>query len=307
MSAPKRVEFRAIDGVTLRGDLFMPASSGKLPIVVMTQGLTLLKEHYIADWAKRFNAAGYAALIYDHRGWGSSDGEPRNTVNPMQQADDYHDAVIFAGNLPGIDKNRIAIWGIGHSGGASMIAAGDDPNIKAAILVMPFFSGAYDEKNFPDGMMDRVWAERARRDLDPSARPEYVTVWDNSEEEANAPERGQTLLHAPAAFKFISGAKALSDAAGTPWENKLLLQSFYSIAKVEPQDHIYKIAPCAVLYLAAEEDEISGPLEMQKATFARAREPKQFVQLKDLHIENYKDHLFDTNAAAQIEFLKKYV
>lgn len=225
----------------------------------------------------------------------------------MQQADDYHDAVIFAGSLPGIDETRVAIWGIGHSGGACMIAAGDDPHVKAVILVMPFFSGKFDAGNFPDGMMQRVWAERRRRVLDPYAKMEYVNVWDDTAEDAAKPERGQTLLHAPAAYEFISGGVALSDKAGTPWENRMSLQSFYSISKVEPQDHIYKIAPRPLLYLAAKKDEISGPIELERATFERAGEPKQFVELDDLHIENYRGKLFDINVEAQIEFLRNHV
>lgn len=57
-----------------------------------------------------------------------------------------------------------------------MIAAGDDSNLKAAILVMPFFSGAFDASKFPDGPVNRAWAERQRRTVNPSAKPEYVSV-----------------------------------------------------------------------------------------------------------------------------------
>src|ERR1700712_4174060 len=113
--ASKRVEFKTVDGVILRGDLFLAAPQRNgTPIVIMTQGLTLLKEHYISNWGDKFVDAGYSVLIYDHRGWGSSEGSPRNVVNPMQQAEDYHDAVLFARSLPEIDGSRIAIWGIGH-------------------------------------------------------------------------------------------------------------------------------------------------------------------------------------------------
>jgi predicted acyl esterase len=159
--ASKRVAFKTVDGIILRGDLFIasPQPHGT-PMVIMTQGLTLLKEHYIHNWGLQFVGAGYSVLIYDHRSWGSSEGSPRNVVDPIQQAEDYHDAVLFARSLTEIDSTRIAIWGIGHSGGASCIAAGDDPYIKAFILLMPFFSGAYNSTNWPTGIMNRVYAER---------------------------------------------------------------------------------------------------------------------------------------------------
>jgi hypothetical protein len=188
-----------------------------------------------------------------------------------------------------------------------MISAGDNPFIKAVILVMPFFSGAFDESNYPPGLMDDIRAERKKLCSDPSAQPSYVPIWDNSEEEAAKEERGKVVLHGLRPYKFISEAKELSDAAGTPWENRISLQSLYDIVKVEPQDHVYKIAPRALLYLAAAKDEISGPIESHRAVFERAREPKQFVELQDHHIENYEAELFKTNLAAQVEFLKKYV
>jgi uncharacterized protein len=238
----KRVEFKTVDGVLLRGDLFFGAPQyNGTPMIIMTQGLTLLKEHYIPNWGSKFVEAGYSVLLYDHRGWGSSEKSPRNVVNPMQQAEDYHDAVLFARSLPEIDSSRIAIWGIGHSAGASTIAAGDDPYIKAAILVMPFFSGAFDSTNWPEGIMDRVYAEREQLTKNPDAALEYVQVWDNSEEEA-AGERGNILIHGQVPWDFARGARQLSDQAGTPWKNRRSLQNLYQIAKAEPQDHIHKIS-----------------------------------------------------------------
>lgn len=142
-----------------------------------------------------------------------------------------------------------------------MIVAGDDPFIKAVVLVMPFTSGAYDAKNYPRRIIERVWAEREARLLGKQDGETYLSVWDGSKEDALG-DRGQTLLHGEVAYDFISGAKAMSDAAGTPWENKKTLQSFYHIAKVEPRDHIDKISPRPLLYLAATTDAISGPFEM---------------------------------------------
>lgn len=216
----KGVSFRTVDEVTLRGDLFLaPPQPNGTPLIIMTQGvashspfplcltssstnntntddaqLTLLKEHYIQSWAQRFIIAGYSTLLYDHRTWGSSDGEPRQSVNPIQQAEDYHDAVLFARSLPEINGDRIAIWGIGHSGGACMIAAGDDPYIKAVVLLMPFFSGSYDASNYPAGMMERIRHERERLVAGSQASPGYVQVWDNSVSEA---EGGRSQNSAP--------------------------------------------------------------------------------------------------------------
>lgn len=266
----------------------------------------LLKEHYIPNWAKRFNEAGYAAFIYDHRGWGSSDG-PRGIVNPQQQAEDYHDAVNFIRTLPGIDSNRIAIWGIGHSGGAAMIAAGDDPHIKAAILMMPYFSGKFDVSHFPNGLLQRALDERATLARDPDARPEYLRVWDDSAGKSAQSESGNLFFHGQQVTRFIDGAKALSEKAGTPWQNRLSLQSFYYLARTEPGDHVHKISPRALLYVTTEIDQLSGGTELQRAIFDKAKEPKEFVALEGDHIGNYSGSAFNLNAEKQIEFLQRYV
>ncbi|KAM0462238.1 hypothetical protein ACHAO4_001439 [Trichoderma viride] len=308
MATSTRVEFLTVDGVTLRGDLYMPnsatATTTGVPVVVMTQGLTLLKEHYLPDFAGRFQAAGYAVLIYDHRGWGSSEGQPRNAVNPMQQAEDYHDAIIFARNIKGIDPSRVAMWGIGHSGGAAMISAGNDDYVKAVMLVMPLTSGARDAAGFPPELIDRSRADRLARTQNPNLGETYVQVWDNSLEQASG-ERGQVILHSPPAFEFINGGKRRSDAAGTPWENKITLRSLYDIGKVEPQDFIRRISPRPLLYLAAAEDVLTGPIEAHKKVFEQAGEPKQFVTLNNHHVANYFGNSFEENISAQLDFLEK--
>ncbi|KAG8533621.1 uncharacterized protein KY384_001361 [Bacidia gigantensis] len=315
----QRVEFHTFDSVTLRGDFF-PARGSKRPIVVMTQGvcdrttplssshliitqLTLLKEHYICDWAARFQAANFAALTYDHRGWGSSDGTPRNEVDPYQQAEDYHDAVLFAQTLPNVDKNKVIIWGIGHSGGASMIAAGDDPNIHAVILCMPFNSGKLDSTLYPPGLIEKTWLERAAQSAGTKTEETtYIQPWDRSSEECEGP-RNEILIHGPQAFSFIKEAERRSRAEGTPWENKLTLESLYKISRVEPRDHIGKIAPRKLLYLAAREDPLSGPIGKQRECFERAGEPKRFVTLETDHVSCYFGEWFEKNIGVQIEFL----
>lgn len=62
MATSKRVEFRTVDGVTLRGDLYMPNKNNKVPIVVMTQGVRPHSHHqhlrsYYSDFSNLVNVA----------------------------------------------------------------------------------------------------------------------------------------------------------------------------------------------------------------------------------------------------------
>ena len=184
-----------------------------------------------------------------------------------------------------------------------MIAAADDPNIKAVVLVMPLLSGRADAANFVSGSLRTAWEERKARCLESNASPkQYIQVWDQSQEQAGG-NRNSTLIHGTVPYDLLMGAKKLSDAAGTPWQNKLSLQSLYSISRCEPQDYIPRISPRPLLHIAANEDPLSGPPEAHEKAFATAGEPKEFVLLENHHIANYFEN-FENNVQAQLKFLK---
>src|SRR5262249_55084876 len=84
---------------------------------------------------------GLAVLLYDHRGFGASDGDPRLQVNPWVQTRGYLDAVEFAASLDGIDASRIAVWGDSFSGGVACLAATLDERIGAVVAQVPACGG----------------------------------------------------------------------------------------------------------------------------------------------------------------------
>jgi uncharacterized protein len=235
--------------------------------------------------------------VYDHRGYGSSDGEPRSETNIWQQVEDAHDALTFVRSLgPEVDPDRVCIWGIGHSGGMSMVAAALDPRIKAAIIVMPFTSGSSDVKFFP---MQDVWENRKKQ------KTEWVPIWPATREAAEA-KQATTLLSGIDAWDFIAaGRKKTLEARGEPMPNQLSLQSFYHISRIEPKNYIHLIAPKPLLYIAAETDKLTGPIAMHREVFQLAGEPKEFVELKNHHLATYFGETFEENVGKQVDFVKR--
>jgi len=116
-----------------------PAASdaAATPIVVMAHGLSGTRRDRLGPFAERFAAAGFAALVFDHRGFGDSGGEP-DLFDPRRQLDDWRAAIAFARSLPGIDPARIATFGSSMGGGNALAAAADDPRVAAAISQVPF-------------------------------------------------------------------------------------------------------------------------------------------------------------------------
>jgi uncharacterized protein len=107
------------------------------PIVVMAHGLSGTRRDRLGAFAERFAAAGFAALVFDHRGFGDSGGEP-DLFHPRRQLDDWRAAIASARSLPGIDAARVATFGSSMGGGNALAAAADDPRVAAAISQVPF-------------------------------------------------------------------------------------------------------------------------------------------------------------------------
>jgi len=51
----------------------------------MAHGFSATRSMTIDKYAEAFCANGFAVLLYDHRGFGASGGEPRLEVNPWTQ------------------------------------------------------------------------------------------------------------------------------------------------------------------------------------------------------------------------------
>jgi alpha-beta hydrolase superfamily lysophospholipase len=112
-------------------------SPAKAPIVVMAHGLSGTRRDRLGAFGERFAAAGFAALVFDHRGFGESGGEP-DLFDPKRQLEDWRAAIAFARSLPGIDPGRVATFGSSMGGGNALAAAAADPGVAAAISQVPF-------------------------------------------------------------------------------------------------------------------------------------------------------------------------
>jgi len=131
-------------GVSCSGWHFRGAGDrfGRRPVVVMGHGFGGTKDSGLEPFAERLSGAGLDVLAFDYRGFGASEGEPRQTVSVADQIHDFEAAMAAAKRLPGVDPNRIVLWGSSMSGGHVLrLAAGRD-DIAAAIAMTPLTSGA---------------------------------------------------------------------------------------------------------------------------------------------------------------------
>src|SRR6476659_5976810 len=136
--------------------LYPPAETGSTaPIVVMAHGLSGTRRDSLGPFAERFAEAGIAALVFDHRGFGDSEGEP-DLFQPARQLVDWRAAIGFARTLPGIDPDRIATFGSSMGGGNALAAAAADPGVAAAVSQVPLLDILRQAHRPPPGVAMRA-------------------------------------------------------------------------------------------------------------------------------------------------------
>ncbi|WP_433729658.1 alpha/beta hydrolase [Nocardia sp. CA-129566] len=107
------------------------------PVIVMAHGLTGTRRDRLGAFAERFAAAGFAALVFDHRGFGDSTGEPDLFI-PARQLEDWRAAIAYARTRPEVDADKVVTFGSSMGGGNALAAAAEDARIAAAISQVPF-------------------------------------------------------------------------------------------------------------------------------------------------------------------------
>jgi dienelactone hydrolase len=136
--APLRedVEFTS-HGAVLRGWLYRSEGATPGPGIVMAHGLTAVREMFLDRYAEVFAGGGCTTLVFDHFGFGASDGEPRQCPAPSVQLTGYRDSIAWLGRHPAVDPGRIGIWGSSFSGGEVILLASQDLPIRCAVAQVP--------------------------------------------------------------------------------------------------------------------------------------------------------------------------
>jgi len=111
------------------------------PCVVMAHGFGGTRDTGLLAYAEGFAAAGLDVFVFDYRGFGDSEGAPRQLVSFRRQRADYHAAIAAARELDGVDPDRIVLWGTSYSGGHVLPVAVADGRIAAVVSLTPAMDG----------------------------------------------------------------------------------------------------------------------------------------------------------------------
>ena len=163
----QKVSFQTQYGFTLVGDLYTPKANDKSQItnhkfaaLAVSGPFGATKEQSSGLYAMKMAERGFVALAFDPSFTGESSGEPRRTVSPDINTEDFMAAVDFLSKLPEVDGERIGIIGICGWGGIALNAAAADTRIKATVA-----STMYDMTRVSgNGYFDSADSEEARHE-----------------------------------------------------------------------------------------------------------------------------------------------
>jgi uncharacterized protein len=146
-------------GDQLAGTLYLPPSA-PTGIVVTTGPLTSVKEQATGAYAEALARRGFAALAFDHRTFGQSEGIPRQLEDPLGKVADIGAAVSALRTDDQLGRLPVVAAGICAGGGYMARAVADDPRIRAFAGI----AGVYPGAAAPDpAVADRGRAARQRR------------------------------------------------------------------------------------------------------------------------------------------------
>lgn len=295
----ENIAFRTTDGVTLRGWLYRPAVSAAAPLVVMAHGFSAVKEMYLDRYAEAFAAAGIAALVFDNRGFGESDGPLRQEADPQQQIRDYRDAITFAETLPGVDAARLGVWGTSYSGGHVLVVAATDRRVKAVVSQVPLISGHHNMRRLIRA--DMIAPTQAAFAQDRRARyrgeaPAMIPV-------VSEDPLGAAVMATADSWTWFSETAA---ARAPGWRNAVTLRSVEMYTEYEPGAHIAFISPTPLLLLVADNDVVAAG-DLATEAYSRAREPKALITLKGGHFDAYTGAGFEMSSRAATEWFVRHL
>ena len=300
----KQVEFYS-EGTKIVGVLNMPEGDGPHPLLAMAGGWCYVKEIVMPTYAAELAKVGCATLRFDYRNFGESSGERRQHIDPYRQIEDYRNALSYAATLPGVDTNRLGIWGISYSGGHALILAGIDSRVKCAVSVIPVIDGYESMRlvhGYGKGRFSRL--EKALlEDRERRARGEKESFIPHNVPD---PEAEMCVWPFESSYKFFSSARETFapnyDRLATAESTELLMQ--YTVT-----GHLHRILNTPIQMLVVEGD-THTPWDLQvKAFNAIPSNNKELTVMKSVtHIGLYSSVDFQTQAGKRnAEFVRRHL
>ncbi|WP_348984427.1 alpha/beta hydrolase [Achromobacter sp. Bel] len=279
-----------MDGDRIRGTLYLPANAkGPVGAVALAHGWSMVAGGDLEDYAAAVVNEGLAALTFDFRNLGRSEGLPRQEIDPQRQIQDFRSAISYLRQRPEVDRERIGIWGSSYSGGHALTVAAIDKRVKCVVSQVPTTSGfsAAQRRVRYDKAAALQAAFEADREARDAGQPPVTLRMVDADPDAPVAYPGRE------SYEYMTG-----EAERCPsWVNEVTLRSLELARAYEPGMYVRRIAPTPLLMIVATGDGLT-PADLQQDAFNAAHQPKQLLLLPGGHYSVYTEHFERTSREA---------
>lgn len=276
-------------GVHCAATLHRPEGTAPAPAVLMVHGWGGIQDALTVPFYEPFRDLGFAVMTFDYPGWGDSDGVLRNDIDPRQRERTVEDALAHLAAQPGIDPNRLVLWGTSFGGGHVVGVASRHPELLGAIAQVPMLDGMAAVKAVPFRRLVQ-FGIAALRDRWPTTGPHYLPV-------IGPPGELSSMDRDGAAEAMRKGA-----ASGVVYDNRVTARSLLRMGPYRPFKRLKDVG-IPLLIIGATNDTVAPFVEDRVRQLAGSN-----VTIKTLdanHFEPYFEPSLSQNLEYQTAFLQR--
>ena len=264
----------------------------RAPGIVLTGPFTGVKEQVVSVYARRLADAGLATLVFDHRNFGASGGEPRQHEDSAGKLEDLRGATSALAGQPSVDAGRLGCVGVCLGGGYALRHSAFDPRIRAVAFVAAAFN---DPRAMREGMGDagyrdqmRAFAAVEQRQFD-TGEIEYLPAVDGDGGEAAMPGREPWDYY------------GTERSAAPGWTNRVTRLSIRELLTFDAAIGADFLAGTPALFIHGRRDGFCSP-EAAEGVYRRAQTAdKDFLWLDTTnHIDLYDNPAYVGPAATRL-------
>jgi dienelactone hydrolase len=282
------------DDIACYATMFYPKGfsvTGKTPAIVLGQGWA--GTHFsIEKYGARLAERGFVAMVIDYRGWGLSDGFvtlaersknddsvrytrkkadviiKRTRLIPLKQVDDVRNAMSYLQGEPGVDPERIGLWGSSSAAGNAIVVAALDARVKAIVAQVPAISG----RRSPKGPYEL---------------------------------RGRMLEDAILRARTGQGGEM---EAGFSTRRTVDLETSQAAAEYRPFRYLKQVGPRPVLFIVAQNEQLFSNEDNAYAASQVLEGPAKVLEVPNIsHFEMFLGEPFEISANAAADWFRQYL
>ncbi len=294
------------EGITCEGDFYVPEQAdgnARFPALVIGHGFTVARSSLVEE-GRLFAEAGYATLAIDYRHFGGSGGEPRGRLWPRQETEDFKAALDWLETQPGVDPQRLGIWGTSFGGGVVTHVAAHDIRVRACVAQAPILDGDAWIRSLnrePDYLAVRKYLLNARRTRARQGGDPHFPM---------AAPAADGFLPMPADPAMIEDVTSWYVSTGDMLMHsapEITIESFERLMEFDATYTARKIAPRAYCIIQLTGHDVYHPNEPIQTAYRAAGEPKRLISLHMDQLDCYKPGHRERSIGAAVAFFNEYL